>query len=271
MKNWIIILFLTIAGSIFGQNKNFELELKVIKETLPQVLNANPNSIASYLKGGGMYEMLRNSVHYLPKMDGNADTIQIINELDKTSDSITKILEDNKILVLLSDTLFAYKYSPTYTYYNDGWVDTFDLRIRENWQIEYEDLVEVFQTNYEFRGLSTPVDLEFTKLIKGHICSKDTMDIPLDLNKLSSSHYSYTSSLPANHDTLFKQGLLVNGIRLYKPVFNKSKGKACYLFSFQARNGPWREFVFIEKRGKNWYFVESYGSEHVDGNEKWNK
>lgn len=269
MKNWVIILFLMITGLSIGQNTNNELGFAVIKETLPQVLNENPNSIASYVKGGKTYKILTKGYRYLTKEDNTIDTVQLRLELDVISDSITKILEKNKIIVLLSDTLFAYKYLPNYYDHGDGWIDTFDLRDSNTWQIKYEDLVEVFQTNYEFRGLTIPVDLKFTELIKTYINSNDFKDIPIDLNELNNSYYEYTSTLPANFDSLQRQGLFINGIRIYKPLFNKSLDKACYLFSFQARNGPWREFIFIEKRNGNWCFIDSYGSEHIDRNEYW--
>ena len=267
MKNWITLFSLMLSVQSMGQKTNDELAFIVIKETLPQVLDANPNSIASCLKGGKMYETLMDSYRALPIIDAR----QLRSELDLLSDSISKILENNKIFVLLSDTLFTYEYSPVYHDQGDGWVDTFDLRNSSTWQIEYEDLVEVFQTNYEYRGLSTPIDLEFTQLIRVHINANPTVDSPIDLNKLSSLNYVYTSILPANHDSLRNQGLLVNGLRVYKPVFNKKMNKACYLFSYQARNGPWREFVFVEKKNGKWDFLDSYGSEHIDRNENWFK
>jgi hypothetical protein len=265
MKNWFKIFCLILSFQSWGQETNNELEFHVIKETLPQVLDANPNSIASYLKGGGWYETL------FPIIVESADSNQLKSELDLVSDSITKILEHSKICVLLSDTLFAYKYSPFYYDHGDGWVDTFDLRNSSDWLIEYEDLVEVFQTNHKYRGLSKPIDLDFTELVRAHICSNPSQDIPIDLNKLNSLNYTFTSVLPANHDSLRNQGLLMRGIRVYKPVFNKSQDKACYLFSFQARNGPWREFVFIEKKNGKWHFLDTYGSEHIDRNENWFK
>ena len=41
------------------------------------------------------------------------------------------------------------------------------------------------------------------------------------------------------------------------PVFNDKKDKACYLFSFQASNGPFREFVFVEKQANQNLIVNS--------------
>lgn len=269
MKNWIILFCLLRSLQSVGQEPTIELEFSVIKETLPQVLDANPNSIASLLKGSEGYETLNRMLTDVEKMDDTITTGKLRSELNQLSDSISKILENTHIFVLLSDTLYTYDYSPSYEEYTDGWVDTFDLRDSSTWQIKYEDLVEVFQTDHRFRGLSTPIDLEFADLIKAHINASPAIGIPIDLNDLSS--LNYTSIPPANQDSLSKRGLLINGIRLYKPVFNKSLNKACYLFSYQAGFGPWREFIFIEKRNEKWYFLESYGSELIDGNEEWFK
>ncbi len=256
---------------VVGQDPTNELEFNVIKETLPQLLDANPNSLAFHSKSGKGYERLNRSLKDLVLSKDTTAASQLRFELDLIADSISNILENNKIFVLLSDTLFTYNYSPSYEDFDDGWIDTFDLRDSSTWQIEYEDLVEVFQTNYEYRGLSTPIDLEYAELIRIHINSNPTAVIPIDLNKLSSLNYIYTAIPPANHDSLRNLGLIVNGIRLYKPVFNKSMNKACYLFSYQARNGPWREFVFVEKKDDKWCFIDSYGSKHIDRNEDWFK
>lgn len=267
MKHWITIFCLFLSLQIAGQEVNKELEFQVIKETLPQVLAENPNSLASYLKGGGWYKILYPIASDMP------DSIQAKNELDFIADSVSKVLEKHKIRVLLSDTLYTYTYSPTYYYNNfgDGWFDTFDLKNSDTWQITNESLIKTFQTDYEFRGLSIPIDLEFIDLIKAHINSTSNENIPIDLSQLNSSYYTFINIRPENHDSLHNQRLLMNGIRLYKPVFNKTLDKACYLFSFQALNGPWREFVFIEKRNGKWYLLETYGSKHVDRNEDWYK
>ena len=267
MKNWITIFCLLISLQSVGQEVNIELEFTVIQETLPQLLDANPISIVSYLKDGKVYELFHKVTSMSP------DSTQLRFELDLLADSIAGILNNNKIIIQLSDTLFAYKYSPTYTHFNfgDGWVDTFDLRDSSNWLIQYEDLVEVFQTNHEYRGLSIPIDLEFIELIKTHINSNSNEDIPIDINKLSSSNYLFTDVLPLNHDSLRQQSLLLKGIRIFRPVFNTSQDRACYLFSFETITDPWREFVFVEKKNGKWHFLESYGSEHVDKNDSWFK
>lgn len=176
------------------------------------------------------------------------------------------MLSNQKIVVLLSDTLFAYKYYPFITKYIDGYSDTTDLKIPETWEVIKNDLIEVFETNHKYRGLKNPIDLEFIDLIYDQINSNSS-DIKIELKNLNKSYYEYRSHLDSNSIG----DLRVNGVRLYRPVFNKKLEKACYLFSFQARNGPFREFVFVEKQGKKWVLIESYGSHHIDFNEDWYK
>lgn len=268
MKFWIVLIGLLFPLFSIGQKEDHELEAHVIQETLPQLLDANPNSIASLLKGGEMYELLIESLQFSVMMDSTSDTSQLRMELDALSDSIATILETNKIRVTLSDTLFAYNYSPAYTEYKDGWIDTIDLREKESWEYTEMDLIEVFQTNSAYRGLSTPVDLEFIELIKAHVHSAST-NKRIDVSQFNTQHYEFVNHLPENHDSLTKEGLLIHAIRVYRPVFNEVKDKACYLYAGQARNGPWREFVFVEKHDNKWVFIESYGSEHIDSNEDW--
>lgn len=124
MKNWMTLFCLLISLQSVGQEVNNELEFTVIKETLPQVLDASPTSFVSYLKDGRVYELLLSTTSISP------DSNQLRFELDLLADSIAEVLKNTKIIIQLSDTLFAYKYSPTYMHSNfgDDWVDTFDLR-----------------------------------------------------------------------------------------------------------------------------------------------
>ena len=133
MKNWIKIFCLMLSLQSMGQETNKELEFNVIKETLPQVLDARSISFVSYLKGGKVYESLLSIILSTP------DSSQLRAELDLLADSIAEVLRNNKIVIQLSDTLFAYKSSPTYDDHGDGWIDTFDLRNSSTWLIEYED------------------------------------------------------------------------------------------------------------------------------------
>jgi hypothetical protein len=215
-----------------------------------------------------MYELMLKAIHPPEGIESPFNEAQVLKELDSVAESVSKLLETHKITVVLSDTLFAYTYKPRYSEDNNGWVDTTDLRNPETWQYEREELIDVFQTNYAFRGMSRAVDLAFIDLVKAQIHFKG-IHYPINLSELNSSHYKFTNSRPFDSDTLRKQGLLINAVRVYQPVFNESNTKACYLFSAQAKYGPWREFVFAEKKKGIWYFVESWGSYHVDGNDNW--
>jgi hypothetical protein len=265
IRNWICLVGTCISLTVNGQSINSQLELEVIKETLPQLLNNSPNSAASLLKNGGVYKSMVETLNLI----SNHNTLEVnetLLKLNKQSDSLSVVLSNQKIVVFLSDTLFAYKYYPYITKRKDGDSHTIDLKIPETWENIKEHFVEVFQTDYKYRGLKNPVDIKFIDLIYDQI-NLNSSDIRIELKNLNNSYYEYRSHLDSNSIG----DLRVNGVRLYRPVFNKKMDKACYLFSFQARNGPFREFVFVEKQGKKWVLIESYGSHHIDFNEDWYK
>lgn len=267
MKSTLSVLMLSI-GMCFsllvnGQNTNSQLEISVIKETLPQLLNNNPNSAASYLKNGGGYKLMIEVLN----SKFIRDTIgarQTLLELNKLSDSLSEVLSKQKIFVLLSDTLFAYEYSPHIWENIGGESDTTDLNNLEDWDYEKNFLIETFQTDYENRGFKEPIDMEFIDLINQQI-NLNSSHIKIELKELNNSYYEYSSSLDSN----LVDKLRFKAVRLYRPVFNDKMDKACYLFSFQASNGPFREFVFVEKKENNWVFIDSYGSHHIDSDENW--
>jgi len=259
MRDWTLILGMVMSMSVYGQNINYQLEIFVIKETLPQFLNNNPNSAASYLRDGGSYKLLFELLNLNPWRD-TPDFQQGLLVLNNLADSLSNVLTKQKIVVLLSDTLFAYNYSPKINY-KDGYSDTTDLKVPETWEHTKNFLIEVFQTE-----LKNPVDLEFIDLIYDQIHLKSS-DKKIILNDLNKSYYEYSRDLDSNSTG----NLRVNGIRLYKPVFNKNMDKACYLFSSQAGWGPYRKFVFVEKQGGLWVYIESYGSHHIDSDDNWFK
>ena len=268
-RDWICIIGICISLTVNGQNINNTLEISVIKETLPQLLNNNPNSAASYLKNGGGYKLMYEVLSSVQKSNSIQDSLallQTMSGLNRLSDSLSDVLTEQKIVVLLSDTLFAYSYSPEITVYLDGYSDTTDLKIPETWNNTKDYLIEVFQSDYEIRGFKNPIDTAFIDLIHDQI-NLNSSDLTIDLKDLNNSYYEYRSFL----DTNIIGNLRFNGVRLYRPVFNDKKDKACYLFSFQASNGPFREFVFVEKQANHWVFIDSYGSHHIDSNEDWYK
>ncbi|MDW5288750.1 hypothetical protein [Formosa sp. PL04] len=265
MRDWIFIASMCITFTVNGQNVNSKLEISIIKETLPQLLNNHPNSAASYLKDGGIYKLMYETIN----STAIHDTIgipEILLELNNLSDSISNVLAKQKIVVLLSDTLFTYKYSPKIIDYKAEYSDTIDLNTPESWENTKNDLIEVFQTNYINSGLENPVDLEFIDLIYDQIQLKSS-DEKIGLNDLNNSYYEYKNDL----DSSSNEDLIFHGIRLYKPVFNKNMDKACYLFSYEASNGPFRVFVFVEKHEGHWVYIEKYGSHHIDSNQNWFK
>jgi hypothetical protein len=267
MKSTFSVLILSIGMSfsilVNGQNVNHQLEISVIKETLPQLLNYNPNSAASYLKNGGGYKLMSDilSSKFLSDTIGARQTLLELNEL---SDSLSDVLSKQKIIVLLSDTLFAYKYSPNIWKNIGGESDTSDLKIPEDWDYEKNFLIETFQTDYENQGFKKPIDLEFIDLIKEQI-NLNSPHIKIDLKELNNSFYEYRPLIDSN----LVGKLRFNAVRLYRPVFNAKIDKACYLFSFQSSNGIFREFVFVEKQENKWVFIDSYGSHHIDSDKNW--
>ena len=163
MREWIFFACVSVSLTANGQNINSKLEISVIRETLPQLLNGNPNSAACYLKNGRLYKLMSEVLHSNTGQDTSA-LHQARLELDKLSDSLSEVLTKEKIVVLISDTLFAYRYSPTISKYKDGHSDTTDLKIPENWDYEKNNLIETFQTDYEKRGFKNPIDIKFIDL-----------------------------------------------------------------------------------------------------------
>lgn len=263
MKYWILFTCICFVLTFKAQDFPNKLEISVIQETLPQLLNNNPNSAASYLKDGGFYKLMSEILN-LTSLQDTASAQETLLDLNKLADSLSEVLTREKIVVLLSDTLFAYRYSPSVWEYIGGYSDTTDLKNPEEWENQKNNLIETFQTDYENRGFKKPIDIEFIDLIHKQIMLNST-DLKIDLNELNNSYYHYKSHL----DTGSIGNLRFNGVRLYRPVFNNQMDKACYLFSFQSSNGPYREFVFVEKQANRWILVDSYGSNHIDSNENW--
>lgn len=93
-----------------GQHTNKNLEISVIKETLPQLLNNNANSVATYLRDGGGYTLMSEILN-LSLLGDTAGVHQTKMDLNKLADSLSEVLTRQKIVVLLSDILFAYRYT----------------------------------------------------------------------------------------------------------------------------------------------------------------
>ena len=74
IRDWICIIGICISLTVNGQNINNTLEISVIKETLPQLLNNNPNSAASYLKNGGGYKLMYEVLSSVQKSNLRSET-----------------------------------------------------------------------------------------------------------------------------------------------------------------------------------------------------
>lgn len=258
----ILIFSLLLSGCKSSKTVSHKLEinpleLQVIQETLPDYLDSNPNSIASFLKKNSGYKVFYNGINMFNEYGLVKDSLEVkkiendLKRLEKLSDSVETLLKTKKIEVLLSDTLHIYNYIAK-EYQN--------LKNEDDWTDEYEDLKEEFTKN-RWRRLDTTISVEFVGLIKQQIDIKQTKS-PLDLEQFNSGYYRFIKKELNCKDLNF----CFNGNKLFKPVFNKKKNKACYLISFECRSGTCRDFVFIEKKNGKWIFVDDYAS-HLIGKE----
>jgi hypothetical protein len=232
-------------------------EMHVIAETFPAYLNTNPNSPASFIKGNRGYRMLMSlfgnefNIHTVSDTSGQSEMLEEIENLNRFADSLAHVIRKEKIQVRIVDSLFTYDYEP------DEFVN---LKNRRDWKEKYDALQEDFVHNKWVR-LDTTISMDFARLIKKQIkLNKRTRS--LDLSTLNNEVYFFSDTATQCTNRLF----CVDGEKLFRPVFNRGKNKACYLFSFQCRNGICRDFIFAEKRKGTWFFLDSYPS-HLIGNE----
>ncbi len=242
-----ILVFLFLFNVSFAQSIDFETEKSIIKETLAEYLNSNPNSIANYLKGTKGHELalfgLKMGIAMEEDEAKKNDLKKSLNEFDTFSDSLVDVLKTNKISVQISDTISAYKYT----------IGSSNLQKKENWQKAYEMLLDDFEKNHLVR-LDTIIGKDYLDLIKKQIDYKGTDKI-VSREELNHSYYQYTDfSKPCEGD------FCVKASKIYRAVFNKSLSKGCYLVSFYCRNGICRSFIFIEKVNNQWKYVDDYPS-----------
>lgn len=248
------ILFSSLFG--YSQNNIDSLEVYAISETLPEYLDNNPNSIASYLRENDGYKKIRNFLVATIKMGSDSieqnEVKNQIKQLDFISDSLKTALLAKRIQVKIKDSLYQYTYVPK---------EYEDLRKPEDWVIKYNYLKEDFIENKWVR-LDTTISMEFAELIKKQIDSSKK-NVNLNLTRIDNNRYEFIDI----QQTCNELELCFNGYKLYRPVFNTEKNKACYLFSFNCRSGICRDFIFIEKLKNKWTFIDSYPS-HLIGYEK---
>jgi len=252
MKIIINLIFILFTINSFSQKIAFETEKKIIQQTLSQYLDTNPNSVASYIKGKKGYEMLEFAYKMGIAMEEDSikkqELIHVLDSLDFISNSISTELKNRKIRVQISDTLYAYMYKPLNN----------DLRKNEDWENEYQYLLEDFKYNKSAR-LDTIIGEEYIDLIKRQIHYKGT-DKLFSVKELDDSYYEFTTENDScNDEYCFKTE------KVYRAVFNDSFTKGCYLFSFYCRdNEICRSFIFIRKEQNQWIYVDDYPSWIVD-------
>lgn len=255
MKAIFTFFVLLLNFAAFAQNIDSEKEKEIIKKTLTEYLDTNPNSLASYLKGNKGYDMMDFAIKMAIVMEEDGikkqELISDLNQIDDYADSISTILQNKKIKVHIIDTLFAYQYTPV----------TNDLRNESDWEQAYTYLLEDFKYNNSAR-LDTIIGEEYIELIKKQInIQRDNEWISPDV--FDNSHYEYTSK-----DTLCESDFCIKADKVYHLVLNKEGNKGCYLFSFYCQdNKICRAFIFIKKENEQWHYVDDYPSWLVDESE----
>lgn len=252
MKLLSILFFIFLLNCSYSQSIDFEAEKDIIKLTLSQYLNTNPNSIASFVKGEKSYKLtviaLKRGILMEEDLVKKEDIKRDLNHLGYHSDSIKDILKTKKISVQISDTLFAYKYTPK----------TSNLRNETDWKQNYQFLYSDFKENNLAR-LDTIIGEEYIDLIKKqlHYKGEDKVFLREELNHL---YYQYDKV-----NLLCEDKFCLKASKIYRVVFNKDYTKGCYLFSFYCRgNNICRSFIFIKKENNKWIYVGEYPSWLVD-------
>lgn len=252
MKIFLSLIFTLITINSFSQNIDFETEKKIIRQTLSQYLDTNPNSIASYIKGRKGYDMLQFGYKMGVVMEEDSikkqEIIHVLDSLDYISNSIVEELKNRKIRVHINDTLYAYQYKPVNN----------DLRKDADWENEYKYLLEDFKYN-KLARLDTIIGEEYIDLIKRQIHYKGT-DKVFSVKELDHLYYQFTTEKDSCIDEY-----CINADKVYRAVFNDSFTKGCYLFSFHCSNNRiCRSFIFIRKEQNEWIYVDEYPSWIVD-------
>jgi hypothetical protein len=252
---WIKYIF----GFFFfatGFSQGLDFDLKVIKATLPQYLNNNPNSLASYIKGNKTYRVLKSSISFSIYFTDSEKVAskQALLALSKYSDSISEVLVKHKITVFLDPILYCYHYNRS----NKAGASNYN--IRADWENDYQRLAKDFIEN-DMVILDTIIGTAYLDLIKQQI-DLHAENIPLDLKTLDNSYYQFKAS----KDTLaIKDESSIRAFKLYRPVFNRERNKGCYLFSFYCRsNQICRDFIFIERVRDKWYFLDNYPTHLIE-------
>jgi hypothetical protein len=248
-KNYsILIISFFFANFSYSQSLNLANEKEIIKQTLNQYLDNNPNSISSMLKGSKAYNTLSELVEFGISIDTliteekkTQEFKKIMEKQNIFSDSISNLLLTKKITVKIVDTLFAYKYLP----------NNRNLKQKMEWDSISKILLEDFRNE--------KIKIEFIDLINKQINNK-YKDIHISPADFNNSYFQYEKRTETKCDNDF----CINAYKVYHLMLNSNQTKGCYLFSYNCNNGICREFIFIEKVKDKWQFVSSYQSSIID-------
>lgn len=252
MKLLSLLFFIFLFNFSYSQTIDFTTEKEIIKQTLSQYLNTNPNSIASFFKGRKGYKLATFGLEMGIAMEEDSlkreDLKKDLNHLNYYSDSISNVLKTKKIKVFISDTLFAYKYIPTAN----------NLKNETDWKQNYQYLLSDFKYN-ELARMDTIIGEEYIDLIKKQVHYKGE-DKAFLRAELDHSYYKYEKE-----NLTSKDEFNIRGSKIYRLVLNNNKTKGCYLFSFYcSQNKICRSFIFIKKENNKWVYVDEYPSWIVD-------
>ncbi len=249
MKLILLLLFLSFAKLSFAQSIDLETEKSIIRETLCQYLNTNPNSAASFLKVNKGYQLMRESFKMaLAFQTDSVKEKEIHKEManfEHYVDSVTIQLQTKKITVQLADTLYAYQYTSGLR----------NLKTGKDWQENYSNLLDDFQKN-KLHRFDTIIGESYIELIKQQINYKGET-VPLQLSSFNLAHYQYQKKAADCERNEF----CLEADKVYRAVFNADGTKGCYLFSFLCGDSKiCRIFIFIKKENGRWVFVADYPS-----------
>ncbi|MGN7786203.1 hypothetical protein ACTJIJ_16850 [Niabella sp. 22666] len=253
MKLILSLLFLSFAQLSFSQSIDLATERSIIRETLCQYLNTNPNSAASYLKANKGYQLMKDSYKMALAFEPDSSKQKAINkemsDFDRYADSVTLQLQNKKITVQLADTLYAYQYV----------AGSRNLKIEKDWQDNYTYLLDDFQKN-KLHRFDTIVGEAYIDLIKQQILYKGE-NVPFELSSFDREHYQYQKKAADCE----KNEFCVQADKVYRAVFSSDGTKGCYLFSFLCgENKICRSFIFIKKENGRWIYVAEYPSWIID-------
>ncbi len=253
MKLILPLIFSFLAPSAASQSIDLATEKSIIRETLCQYLNTNPNSAASFLKTNKGYQQMRDYHIMALAFESDAakkkDIYNDMSDFDRYVDSVTLQLQTQKVMVQLTDTLYAYQYT----------TGSKNLKNETDWQKNYANLLDDFQKNNMHR-FDTIIGEAYIELVKQQINYKGR-NTHLELSSFNKEYYQYQKKVD-NCDT---NEFCIQADKVYHAVFNADGTIGCYLFSFLCGdNKICRNFIFIKKENGRWFYVDNYPSWIID-------